>query len=233
MKPRIGVTSMLAEQYSVGAAYVRSIAESGGIPVILPALETLEDIPSQCEGLSGVLLIGGPDLDAAEFGKTNVPEMKLLPSVVDKYYLALARHIIQRTRLALLGICLGEQSINVALGGTLYFHLPTDRPEFIEHRRLNPPEENMHQVFFEPDGPLPRIIGAPSLLCNSSHHQAIERVAPGWRAVAHAPDGCIEAIAPQQSDGRFLLGVQWHPERLFDQEPHRKIFQAFVQAAKE
>ncbi|MBR0458494.1 MAG: gamma-glutamyl-gamma-aminobutyrate hydrolase family protein [Victivallales bacterium] len=231
-KAKIGITSMLEDCYSVKSDYVRSVEESGGVPVVLPALSNIEDIPQQCEGLSGILLIGGPDLDAKTYGQENVPEMKLLPEVVGQYYLSLARYVCEQTNFALLGICLGAQAINVSLGGTLIRHLPAERPEAMEHRRLWPPAENMHLAQFASDSLLPTIFGCDSLLVNSSHHQAINIIAPGWKAVAHASDGIVEAIAPQFSNGRFLLGIQWHPERLFKQEPHCRIFQAFVDAAE-
>ena len=215
-------------------SYIVSIEQAGGVPVVLPPLSQKTDIPRQCQGVDGVLLIGGPDLDATCYGQQNIPEMNVLPPVVNNYYLALARYLIHETSLPLLGICLGHQTLNVAEGGTLWTHIPHDLPNAREHRRVNPPEETWHSVRLEPNGPLPALYGVTELTCNSSHHQAIRQVAPGWMAVAHADDSMVEAICPKdwQSSGRFLLGVQWHPERLIDRPCHLHVFSALVRAAQ-
>ena len=91
--------------------------------------------------------------------------------------------------------------------------------------------ETMHHVRFKEDGPLVEIFGVTELTANSSHHQSVERVADGFEAVAWADDSCIEAIAPVEGiEKHFVIGLQWHPERIQDQPPQEKIFQRFIQS---
>jgi putative glutamine amidotransferase len=130
--------------------------------------------------------------------------------------------------LPVLGVCGGAQLLNIALGGTLVQHIPSHRPRAGEHRRQGG-SDSLHTVQVEEGSRLAAIVGAGALETNSSHHQAIDAVAPGLRVVARAPDGITEAV--ERSNGSLLLGVQWHPERLADRAPHLALFEALVQAA--
>ena len=131
-----------------------------------------------------------------------------------------------------LGICRGIQVINAVLGGTLWQDLPKQRPSEVEHHGLPPYEEPVHEVDVLSSTPLAEAIGAGSYAVNSYHHQALRDLAPGLEAMAVAPDGVIEAVWRPES--RFLWAVQWHPEfsRGVD-EKSRKVFSAFVDAARE
>jgi putative glutamine amidotransferase len=126
-----------------------------------------------------------------------------------------------------LAICMGQQLINVVYGGTLIQHIETE----IQHTRVEPGLDRFHSVTVEEDSLLHRILGARELEVNSSHHQAVDRLAPGLRVLARAPDGIVEAV--QMTDKRFFIGVQWHPERLMDRPEQQQLFEAFVAAASD
>jgi putative glutamine amidotransferase len=133
-----------------------------------------------------------------------------------------------------LGICRGLQVANVALGGTLYTHIPDQHPNALQHEYSG--EDGIpartalvHPVRIEEGSRIGKILGEPILNVNSLHHQGIKAVAPGLKAVAFAPDGLVEAV--EMSEHPFAIAVQWHPEWLTDQEPIRRLFRAFVEAA--
>ena len=133
-----------------------------------------------------------------------------------------------------LAICRGQQILNVALGGTLVADIPSQVPGAINHRRTDRRSEIVHEVRLTQGSLLARIVGSENLGVNSTHHQAVGRVAPPLRVVAASQDGIIEGVelkpgvAPWMP---FLLSVQFHPERLVDRYPeHRRIFRAFARA---
>jgi putative glutamine amidotransferase len=136
-------------------------------------------------------------------------------------------------RLPFLGICRGIQVINVAQGGTLYPHVPDQlRGDFHPpHDETKPRDSLAHEVQVKPGSRLAAILGRSNLRVNSMHHQGIARLAPGFTANAHAPDGLIEAI--ELDDHPFGLAVQWHPEWLTAYKPNRALFRAFVEAASQ
>jgi putative glutamine amidotransferase len=129
----------------------------------------------------------------------------------------------------ILGICRGCQALNVARGGTLHQHLPDLTDGSIGHRQTASGRETTHTVRIEPGSRLAGIVGDGELDVNSFHHQAVDRLGRGLRAVAWAPDGVIEGI---EGDGPALyLGVQWHVETLVDRERHAALFDALVESA--
>ena len=131
----------------------------------------------------------------------------------------------------MLGICGGMQAINVALGGSLVQDIASQRAAALPHRGSGPATRLSHPVQVAPRSLLRRIVRHAQIRVNSSHHQSVNRIAPSLAVSAVAPDGIIEAIeAPQHP---FLLGVQWHPEFLYERESvHRRLFQAFLRAAR-
>lgn len=169
-------------------------------------------------------------MDASSYSMENHPSMEILCRRSGDYYLCLAREIIFSTAKPMLGICLGHQVINVAMGGTLFRHIPEDVAGCVEHRRLNPAEETWHKVSLLP--PLQPVFGVSELKCNSSHHQAVSRIGQGLMIAAKAEDGVVEAVCTTKYEKRFLVGLQWHPERIFQQEAlHINIFKALISRA--
>ena len=208
-------------EMALGMTYLRAIEEAGGLPVVLPPLGAAEAF---LDRLDGLCLSGGPDLDPEAYGALERhAELGPTEPGIDAFELALARAADARG-LPLLGICRGAQALNVARGGTLHQHLPG-------HRQTEPATATTHTVHIEPSTRLERLLGDGVLRVNSFHHQAVDRLGRGLRAVAFAADGTIEAI--EAAGPRFLLGVQWHAEGLIAQPRHRTLFGALVEAAAE
>lgn len=216
--PLIGIASVAND------ACVRAIREAGGIPVVLP--DTGGDtgqIEDYLARLDGLLLPGGADIPPAEYGEE--PHASVQPLEEDRFRFekALSRAWIERTDKPLLGICLGSQWLNVASGGSLVQDLPAER--HTNHRNTT------HPVTLEADSRLARILGATVVEANSFHHQASDTIGRGLRAVARSPDGIVEAIETTDAR-RFLIGVQWHPEKMAPGDAAQaKLLKAFVAAA--
>lgn len=216
--PLIGIASLSSENY------VRAVRESGGIPVVLPNTGGNGDrIDDYLALLDGLLMPGGADIPPSEYGEEPHETVELLDDARFHFEKALSRAWIERTDKPLLGICLGSQWINVSSGGSLVQDIPS---EFnVNHRDTN------HPITIEPDSRLSRIFGTQELEVNSWHHQAVREVGKGLRVVAKSPDGIVEATETTDPD-RFLIGVQWHPEKMMpDNDTQAKLLKAFVEAA--
>lgn len=233
-RPLIGITATYNEQSGLSGnynGYSKAVLCGGGIPLFIPCIESLQEVKSYLRRLDGLILSGGPDLNASWYGLENHPDMEIMAKRREDWDMALAKEAVDNGKIPLLGICLGIQELNVACGGTLLRHVPEDIGTAVEHRRVTPGVETYHEVTIEEKSELESILGTRKLTCNSSHHQAVGQVGKGFKAVAWASDGCVEAIEP--IDGlkdRFALGVQWHPERIVDQPKQDLIFKALVQA---
>ncbi|MDA7916474.1 gamma-glutamyl-gamma-aminobutyrate hydrolase family protein [Verrucomicrobia bacterium] len=219
-KPLIGIASLTSD------TYVKAIRDSGGIPVVLPnGYGETDNVDDYLDLLDGLLMPGGADINPVEWNETAHPTTRLLDE--DRYLFekALISAWIKQTDKPLLGICLGSQWVNVAHGGSLIQDIPS---EFgVNHKGTN------HPVSLEPDSRLSKIFGETEFEVNSLHHQAVRRVGQGLRAVARSPDGIIEATESTDPT-RFMIGVQWHPEKLMPENKlQAKLLQAFVKAASE
>jgi putative glutamine amidotransferase len=214
-------------EMALGVVYARAVELAGGLPVVLPPLDE-EAIAPLVDRLAGVCLSGGPDLDPVAYGAEPDPHLGPVERELDEFEVAVARRA-DALGIPLLGICRGCQALNVARGGTLHQHLPDVTDGSIHHRQTASGRETTHTVRIEPGSRLAGIVGGEELDVNSFHHQAVDRLGRGLRAVAWAPDGVIEAI---EGDGPALyLGVQWHVETLVDRPRHARLFDALVEAA--
>jgi putative glutamine amidotransferase len=206
-------------EMALGMTYLRAIEAAGGMPVVLPPLG---DAVAYLDRLDGVCLSGGPDLDPEVYGATDRhAELGPTEPDLDAFELALARAADDRG-LPLLGICRGAQALNVARGGTLRQHVPG-------HRQTEPATATTHSVHVEPGTRLAQLVGTRPLRVNSFHHQAVDVLGTGLRAVAHSADGTVEAV--EAPGPRLVLGVQWHAEGLALQPRHATLFAALVDAA--
>jgi putative glutamine amidotransferase len=215
----------------VNEAYTNALASVGLVPLILPPVAT-SMATAALDGVAGLVLTGGEDVGAEHFGQTSHPAMGTTHAGRDEYELALALSALER-RLPTLAICRGAQVMNVALGGTLLQDIPSLRPEAANHDLSARRTERVHGLSIEPGSGLANIVGDTSISVNSSHHQAVDRVAPGLRATAASPDGIVEALEPAVG-GWWMIAVQWHPEELTaTPEPwDRNLFSAFAEAVR-
>jgi putative glutamine amidotransferase len=228
--PIIGVSSDIrraprwGEGVFVGVRYAQAVAQAGGMPLVIPATTDRAALAAALARLDGLVLIGGRDLHPRSYGQKIHPQTRL----ADRRRLAGDRLLVELALagdLPLLGICMGCQWINVVAGGDLIQDIPSQVGTTVRHA----PRETFHPARVAPGSRLAAILGRTELEVNSSHHQAIGRPAPGLRVVAWAPDGVIEAAEGEGE--RFLLAIQWHPERLADRPEHLALFQALVRAA--
>ncbi len=214
-------------EMALGMPYVRALARAGAVPVVLPPLPA-EAIPALLAPLQGVCLSGGPDLDPAAYGARPMPELGPTEPTLDAFELEVAR-VADEMGLPIFGICRGAQALNVVRGGTLFQHLPAVTDHSVDHRQTDPGWSETHEVHVEPGSRLAEILGIETGGVNSFHHQAVDRLGRGLRAVAWAPDGTIEGI--EDTNGRLVIGVQWHAETL-ENSPHPRLFEALVAAAR-
>lgn len=231
MKPVIGIVSSFdvdEQGYFCPAHYVRAIEKAGAHPLILPYTKA-DDVNSVLDFLSGVVLSGGGDFTPELYGVAPHPSLQQIVPERDNFEFALARSALDR-RMPTLGICRGMQLLNVIAGGTIYSHTLDELPDVLDHRNGIPLDQTAHEIHLEPDTRLFQYSGGSSLFrVNSMHHQAIKRLAPDFIISARADDGIVEAIeAPSQP---FVIGVQWHPECLYETEPAcRHLIDSFVRA---
>ena len=227
-KPVIGVAFTKAD-------YTAALEKAGAeVRELKPGADQL---PGALDGLDGVLLTGGPDVHPSLYGVSDEPHRTVeVDATRDAYELPLAKAALDR-HMPLLAICRGIQVLNVAAGGTLIQDLPSERPSLLNHSVETPKTAISHDVEVVPGTVLEQIV-APQLKdgrkldVNSRHHQAIDRVAPGFITSASAPDGTIEAIETAERPG-FCVGVQWHPENFWRTGETASLFESFVDAARQ
>ncbi|MCX6055829.1 MAG: gamma-glutamyl-gamma-aminobutyrate hydrolase family protein [Chloroflexi bacterium] len=215
---------------SISYSYTEAVVRAGGLPLLIPNDFPVNEIQTLCDRIDGVLLSGGGDIDVNLFDGEHHAKIGDPSRDRDRLEIALFQQALGE-HLPIFGICRGAQLINVAMGGTLYTHIPTQFETTIEH---NTPERKgrdhiAHQVEIEEGSLIGQIIGRTKIPVNSFHHQAIKILAPGLKVTARATDGLIEAV---EIPGTLFkaLGVQWHPEGIQGISEQRDLFSAFVTA---
>jgi putative glutamine amidotransferase len=212
--------------YALRENYCDVIAAAGGVPVALPHEPDL--VEAYLGMIDGLVVTGGAfDVDPALFGAAERHPTVKLKERRTRFEWAIVQGAVARD-MPLLGICGGQQLLNVVLGGTLIQHIPDSVADALAHEQPNPRTEPGHDVLVEPGTLLHRITGSERLAVNSAHHQAAERVGAGVLVSGRAPDGVVEAIEDPRR--RFCLGVQWHPEYRIG-AGDTAIIDAFVRAA--
>ncbi|MCG0276445.1 MAG: gamma-glutamyl-gamma-aminobutyrate hydrolase family protein [Thermosediminibacteraceae bacterium] len=231
MKPLIAITCSFAdERIFLNHGYYEAVEKAGGIPVIVPPLGDEEALLKLLDRVDGLLLSGGPDVDPRYFNEDPMPGLGEISPLRDKAELFLCREAVKRKK-PVLGICRGAQVINIALGGSVYQDIGSAIERPLKHRQEAPRWYGSHDVRVIKDSVLYRIFEANSFPVNSFHHQAIKDVGSSLKSVAFAPDGVVEAVEGI-SEEVFLVGVQWHPEEMWERYPEQlKLFKAFVDAA--
>ncbi len=212
--------------------YARAVEAAGGEPVFIPLGASPDEIARTLATCNAVLLPGcRSDLNPEKYEESphGSNPADSAREAVDELLLQDAFNLGK----PILAICYGFQSMNVWLGGSLLQDLPVPPPPRVVHSRVNGELPPLHPVEIAEGSRLGAIVGLRELRVNSSHHQAVARLGDALDRVAVSPsDGVVEAA--EMRGPRFVLGVQWHPERSFDEDaPSRRIFEALAQAARE
>ncbi|MBM3236793.1 gamma-glutamyl-gamma-aminobutyrate hydrolase family protein [Candidatus Poribacteria bacterium] len=252
MRPIIGITcgsdvsvsstgGRVYRQNSVGFDYISAIEHAGGTPIVLPIVENQECISSFIDIMDGLLLSGGGDIEPSFFNEEPIPELGNIDPDRDRVEMLLAKAALEQD-LPVLAICRGIQVLNVAAGGTLYQDISQAKAfgvgepcehskEILKHRQSAPGWHASHTIQIEPSSLMYEMFGKQTGRVNSFHHQAVRDSAAGFYISARSIDGIIEAI--ESKEYRFMLGVQFHPEMMFQHHPEAaNIFAAFVKACK-
>ena len=211
--------------------YVNAVRRGGGRPVLLPPGGDADEARETVAGLDGLVVSGGPDIDPVRYGQTRHPRTQPSVPVRDAWDLAVTGAALTQA-VPVLAICRGMQVLNVCRGGTLHQHVP----DLVGHVRHEGGQGyyGRHQVRLSPDSVLAGILPEPGLFdVPTHHHQAVDLLGDGLRAVAWEEDGTVEAVEAGHSElgglSGFVLGVQWHPEQGDD----LRLFGALVSAATE
>lgn len=213
--------------YALRENYAGAVSRLGAIPLPLP--HEVELAPHYLELIDGLMITGGAfDVSPALYGDASMHEKTTLKERRTKFEWAITKGCVDAKK-PILGICGGEQLLNVILGGTLIQHIPDSIEGALEHEQKNPRTEPGHAVAIKEGTLLSKITGAKTVNVNTAHHQAVGKPAPGAIINATTSDGVIEGI--EFPSHPFCLGVQWHPEYHVD-PTDAKIFEAFVKACQ-
>lgn len=239
-RPVIGIPTMSdhdaaglhAPRFSLNQSYNKAIMGAGGVPLMIPQVEDSESLRELYEMLDGLMLPGGVDIHPKYYNEEPHPKLDPVDDGLDWIETSLLRWALEDDK-PVFGICRGEQVLNVVMGGTLWQDLPSEYATVFDHResfKRKIRDYLAHDVRVDATSRLAEILQAQRVWVNTSHHQAIKRVAPGLRAVAWSPDDLVEGI--ESPDHFFVLAVQWHPEEMVKKhEGARRLFSAFVTAA--
>jgi putative glutamine amidotransferase len=224
---------------SLSEAYPRAVADSGGIPLTMPVGQSRELIAECVRRCDGVLLTGGDDIEPDIYQDDLTAKLRRTVETTpdggerDFRELILIDEVFRQHK-PLLAICRGQQLLNVALGGTLIVDLPLQMPDGINHGRMDKRGEVVHEVRLTAESLLAKIAGKKNLGVNSTHHQAVGKVAEPLQVTGTSADGVVESMELKSEAARllpFMLAVQFHPERLAGRYPeHRAVFRAFTHA---
>ncbi len=232
--PLIGINvdasgdSVTDTRFVLSSSYVDAITSAGGIPLLLPPALNPDAVARYAELCDGFLFTGGRDINPSRYGNEMSTYTKLVNPRRENFDFALIDAVLAAKK-PILGICLGSQELNVALGGSMIQDLPTETSSTVAHKPGNV-ENYAHFVEVTTGTKLQDITGTTTLQVNSSHHQACDRLGSGVLVMARAPDGIVESF--QVENQPFAMGVQWHPEHLTTAPEHLAVYEALVKAAE-
>ncbi len=215
--------------YYLNDVYIRYMERAGCLFFGLPTTEQRRLSRDYIRNLDGLLLTGGNDVFAGAYGETPLSDQWQHDAPRTLFEIELIHQALEQKK-PILGICRGFQMLNVALGGSLYQDIASQRPDSLQHRSLNKPVWNDHPVRIQQGSLLHRVLGRSECRVNTSHHQAVKQPASSLTPVAWAPDGVIEGL--ESPDHPFVLGVQWHPEAMGEDPTAVALINQFVQACK-
>ena len=243
MRPSIATTTTSYEgseyrtpQIMLGSPYLRALEEAGGTPLLVTPAHDEESIARILDVADALVLTGGEDVDPSLYGQQAHEKLSTVNRSRDRMEIAALRGALERG-MPVLAICRGVQLLNVALGGTLFQDLPSQRAEGVIHEQAAPITERWHAGRVAEDSRLAEIFGTIDLFINSFHHQGINLLSPELKPVVWAEDGLVEGV--EARDHPWVIGVQWHPERGEAESPgdrrspDKRLLYAFVEAARE
>jgi len=214
--------------YAIRENYLTSISSLGAIPLPLP--HEPEYVSQYSELIDGLVITGGAfDVSPELYGETQIHASTTLKAKRTQFEYAMCQEALRLDK-PILGICGGQQLLNVILGGTLIQHIPDTIPHSLAHEQPNPRTEAGHNVQIVENTLLHRIMNTLEAPVNSAHHQAVASTGNDVIVNAYAPDGVIEGIESRKH--RFCLGVQWHPEYHIS-AGDTAIFEAFIVACRD
>lgn len=230
MKPVIGISCnqrRWAGEYYLRTDYVRAITENEGAPLLIPISQDPEVLVDSLGFCDGLLLTGGGDLGPDFHNNGFALLLENVDEERDRFEIGLV-NLALRSGKPVLAICRGLQVLNIALQGTLYHDINKEMPNSGLHQPDSIVREASHPIFFKKKTRLTNIFGEEALV-NSTHHQAIKDLGEGLKIGAVSPDGIIEAV---EGDKGFIIGVQWHPERLLHIPSMNQLFKCFIEACQ-
>ena len=236
-KPLIGINADFRSQNGnqpsfsvITAGYFDCITRAGGVPVIIPPLETEDDMNLLLEKLDGVVMIGGADLDPRRDGFMRHPTVRPMDPRREEFDRKFMQQIVDH-RHPVFGIGVGMQLLNVVLGGNLFLHIPEDLPNAIPHKDPQDPSHR-HTLEVVPGTLMERVYGDGEIRVSSRHHMAIDEVAEGFIVSARCPDGVVEAIECEDQEW-VAMGTQFHPENEAASALDVRVFEEFIDAVRE
>ena len=230
MKPIIGITFSSENITGTAKNYIRAIEEHGGIP-----LKLYPGVPNfKLDDIDGLLLTGGGDIHPDYFDQEWHPSLKYVSEDRDELELPICREAIEAD-IPVFGICRGIQVMNVAMGGSLYQDIPSLIENPLTHPAKNSTVDSQHEIEIVANSRLSEIVKKSTDEVNSAHHQGVDEIGKGFVVTARSEDGVVEAM--EDPSKRFVIGVQYHPERMIKTddflEHRRKLFEAFIKAASD
>ncbi|MDC0651863.1 gamma-glutamyl-gamma-aminobutyrate hydrolase family protein [Alphaproteobacteria bacterium] len=235
-KPLIGLTLDLEEDksysvfpwYAIRKNYCSAVSTFGGIPI--PLAYDKSAINTMLDKVNGFIITGGAfDINPSYFSENKKYNSIITKDSRTQYEIKLCEEVLKRD-LPLLGICGGQQLINVIYGGSLIQDINSEIKTNLNHEQENPRDQTSHDVIIIKNTILHKIIPKNKIKVNSAHHQSVKNPGSGLLVNANAHDGVIEGI--EDNTMNFCMGVQWHPEFLIENSD-RALFQHFINKAKE
>jgi len=232
VRPAIGITAKWDEEkgrYLLPRGYAEAVYRAGGMPLILPFLQAEAEVRELLSRLDGLLLAGGGDVDPSWYGEEPHLNLGRVDPERDAFEILLSRLALAGD-VPVLAICRGIQVLAVAGGGALYQHIPSQIKGALQHYQKAPEWYPAHAIHVKPGSKLARLLQASHARVNSYHHQSVKALPRGFQVAAEAGDGVVEAI--EGLHHRFALGVQWHPETMWEKDPLAlRLFAGLVAAA--
>ena len=220
-RPLIGITTDIKDgSFVIEDAYARAVAKAGGIPVLIPSIPDNQDLIKETAArLDGLLLPGSRDMDPKFYGEEPHPKLRPMSIERTETEFIVLKESCERN-IPVLGICGGMQLLNVFLGGSLYQDISSFLPDALPHEK-----GAVHDILADGGSFFRDVLGARKFPVKSYHHQSVKDIGRGLRVSARAPDGIVEGVESLES--RYIIGVQWHPERE-DSEISDRIFKSFI-----